>query len=97
MDKVVAGDRQREWHGESELRRGNGVQIDREDETGVGDDCLHFDGVDEGLGKSSLLKGGEVEAINIIPNCCDISNGSPHPLLLTSKFRKNLHPIFSSL
>lgn len=70
MDEVVTRDAQREWDRECKFRGGNRIQINRKYETGVGNNCFHFDGVNEGLGESGLLEGSEVEAINVIPDYC---------------------------
>jgi hypothetical protein len=68
VDEVVAGNRELEGDLESQIVCGALVKIESEDGSGFGDSGLDLDGINEGLGESSSLKGGVVEAINIVPD-----------------------------
>lgn len=68
VDKVVALDVEGELLAEGQVGNGASVQVQGQDGRGVGDDGLDVDGVDEGLGEGSLLEGGVVEAVDVIPD-----------------------------
>jgi hypothetical protein len=68
VDEVIAGNRELEGDLESQIVCGALVKIEREDGGGFGDSGLDLDGINEGLGESSGLEGGVVEAINIVPD-----------------------------
>lgn len=68
VDEVIAGNGELEGNIESQIVRGALVKIECEDGSGFGDSGLDLDGINEGLGESSGLEGGVVEAINIVPD-----------------------------
>ena len=69
VDEIIALGFQLEVAGEGEVGGGAGVQVKSQDQGRVSDDGLEVDGVDEGLGESSLLQGGVVEAVDVVPDC----------------------------
>ena len=46
-----------------------GVEVEGDERSGVGDDSLKVDSIDEGLGESGALEGSVVEAPDVVPDC----------------------------
>lgn len=68
VDEVIAGNRELEGDLESQIVCGALVKIEREDSSRFCDSGLDLDSINKGLGESSGLEGGVVEAINIVPD-----------------------------
>lgn len=68
VNEVVAASGQIEWYAVGQIGNSAFVKVEGKDTSGVGDDSLHLDGVDEGLGEGSCLEGGVVETINVVPD-----------------------------
>lgn len=68
VDIVGTSDLEVEGKREGEVGGGHLVQVKSENGAGVGHDGFKFDGVDEGLGESSELERGVVEAIDVVPD-----------------------------
>lgn len=69
VDVVGAAHGEGEGELEGEVCDGAGVQVDGDDRSGVGDNGLELDGVDEGLGESGVLQRAVVEAPDVVPDC----------------------------
>lgn len=68
VDEVISLSSELKVSGESQVGGGAGVKIESENGGRVGDDGLEFDGIDEGLGQSSLLQGAIIKAIDVVPD-----------------------------
>ena len=53
---------------EGEVGGSDSVEIEGDHGGGVGNDGFHLNGVDEGLGEGGVLEGGEVEAVDVVPD-----------------------------
>lgn len=99
MDKVIACDLEGIRNTERKFCRSDRVQVNGENETGVGNNRLHLDGVDERLCESSLLKRGKVETVDIVPDYRYTSVMPPYPpmqLKLTSYLLLLVVTVFDS-
>lgn len=68
MDVVGAADREVIWHLEGKILYSDLVQIEGDDSTGVSNDSLELDGVDQWLGKGGDLERSVVETVNVVPD-----------------------------
>ena len=68
MYVVASLDVQGEGDFEGEVVDGYGVEVEDYDAGGVGDAGFHFDGVDEGFREGGVFEGGEVEAVDVVPD-----------------------------
>lgn len=68
VNEVVAAGSQVKWYAVGQVGNSALVQVEGEDTCGVGNNGLHLDGVDEGLGEGSCLERGVVETVNIVPD-----------------------------
>jgi hypothetical protein len=68
MYEVIATAVKNERRGEGEVSRCAGVEIEGEDRSGVGNNSLDLDGVDERFGQGSMLERGIVKSVDIIPD-----------------------------
>ncbi len=91
VDEITSLRMQLEGGGEGELFGGDVVEIDGEDSAGVGDAGFHFDGVNEGFGKGAVFEGGEVEAVDVVPDW------EGQYFIFGLCFKIYSQPIFSSL
>lgn len=73
VDVVGTADSELEGGVEGQVGDGDGVKVDFEDCGWVGDNGLHLDSVDEGLGESGGLEGRVVEAPDVVPDCPGVS------------------------
>ena len=69
VDVVGAADRERVGKVECEIGNLAGIEVERNERCGIGDDSLEVNSVDEGLGESGALEGGVVEAPDVVPDC----------------------------
>lgn len=69
VDVVGAADGEGVRKVEGEIGDLAGVEVEGDERSGVGDDSLKVDSIDEGLGESSALEGSVVEAPDVVPDC----------------------------
>lgn len=94
VDVVVSPRDEVEGAAEGQVGGCAGVEVEREDGGGVGDDGLDLDRVDEGLREGRLLEWGVVEPVDVVPDCAASVSGRPG---WDGEKRGILQPIFSSL
>lgn len=94
VDVVVSPRDEVEGAAEGQVGGCAGVEVEREDGGGVGDDGLDLDRVDEGLREGRLLEWGVVEPVDVVPDCAASVSGRPG---WDGEKRRILQPIFSSL
>lgn len=68
VDEIVAAGGEIVGDAVGEIGDGAGVEVESENGGGIGDDGLHLDGVDQGLGQGGLLEGSVVETIDVVPD-----------------------------
>lgn len=68
VDVVGAADGEVEGEFEGQVSGLDGVEVDGEDGSGVGDDSFELDRVDEGFGEGCGFEGGVVEAPDVVPD-----------------------------
>ena len=69
MDEVVSLATEAERGGKGEFGGCDGIEIDCEHRAWISNQSFEFDGIHQWLGQCILLHWGEVEAIDIIPDC----------------------------
>lgn len=93
VDVVGAADGEGVRKVEGEIGDLASVEVEGDERSGVGDDSLKVDSIDEGLGESGALEGSVVEAPDVVPDC-----GLNQLLLVQSgEMGHNSQLIFSSL
>ena len=93
VDVVGAADGEGVRKVEGEIGDLAGVEVEGDERSGVGDDSLKVDSIDEGLGESGALEGSVVEAPDVVPDC-----GLSQLLMVQSgETGQNSQLIFSSL
>lgn len=70
VHEVVPAAVEGEWEGEGQIGSRAGVEVEGENGSGVGDNGLDLDRVDEGLRESCVLERSVVKAIDVVPDCC---------------------------
>lgn len=55
-------------HLEGKVGGSDGVEVESDDLAGLGNQSLHLDGVNQGLGEGNLLHGAVVEAVDVVPD-----------------------------
>lgn len=93
VDVVGAADGEGVGKVEGEIGDLAGVEVEGDERSGVGDDSLKVDGIDEGLSESGALERSVVEAPDVVPDC-----GLSQLLMVQSgETGQNSQLIFSSL
>jgi len=69
VDVVGAADGEGVGKVEGEVGDLAGVEVEGDERSGVSDDSLKVDSIDEGLGESGALEGSVVEAPDVVPDC----------------------------
>jgi hypothetical protein len=68
MDEVISAAVKRIRNGEGQISSCACVEVESKNGSRVGNNSLHFDGIDKGLCERSVLERGVVEAIDVVPN-----------------------------
>lgn len=68
VNEVVASSSQIKRYTVGQIGNSALVQVEGEDTGGVGNDGLHLNSINEGLGEGSCLERGVVESVDIIPD-----------------------------
>jgi len=69
VDKIISAAVEGEGGGKSQVGGRAGVEVEREDGGGVRNHGFDLDGINKGFGERSLLEGGVVEAVDVVPDC----------------------------